>query len=53
MAVELTAQVEGKQPGDTYSGNNEQWLLDNGYAREVKQAEKPKPATRKPAPTEK
>lgn len=32
MAVTLTAPVEGKDRGDTYSGPNEDWLVANGYA---------------------
>jgi hypothetical protein len=33
MTVVLTSPVEGKQPGDTYTGADEAWLLASGYAR--------------------
>lgn len=32
MTVRLTSPVEGKQPGEEYTGSNEDWLLANGYA---------------------
>lgn len=32
MTVKLTSPVEGKQPGDTYTGANEAYLLASGYA---------------------
>lgn len=32
MPVVLTAPVEGLQPGDTYTGSLEAWLLSGGYA---------------------
>jgi hypothetical protein len=33
MTVVLTAPAEGKQPGDTYTGANEAYLIASGYAR--------------------
>lgn len=33
MTVILTSPVEGKQPGETYTGSNEAYLLASGYAR--------------------
>lgn len=33
MTVELTSPVEGKQPGDPYSGPNEAFYLAEGYAK--------------------
>lgn len=33
MTVVLTSPVEGKQPGDTYTGANEAYHLASGYAR--------------------
>lgn len=33
MAVTLTSPVEGKQPGEPYSGEREDYLLAEGYAR--------------------
>lgn len=33
MTVTLTQPVEGKQPGDTYTGADEAWLIASGYAR--------------------
>ena len=35
MTVTLTSPVEGKQPGDTYTGPREAWLLANGYASQA------------------
>lgn len=32
MTVRLTSPVEGLQPGDTYTGANEAYLLAEGYA---------------------
>lgn len=32
MTVRLTSPVEGKQPGDPYTGANEAYLLASGYA---------------------
>lgn len=46
MAVELTQQVEGKNVGDTYSGDREEWLVENGYAKKV-EAEEGKPAPKR------
>lgn len=39
MTVILTSPVEGKQPGDTYTGANEAYLLASGYARKAKSGE--------------
>lgn len=39
MAVILTSQVEGKSPGDEYTGPNETWLLENGYAAAISEAD--------------
>jgi len=33
MAVELTSPVEGKAVGETYSGDREDWLVEQGYAK--------------------
>lgn len=33
MTVILTSPVEGKQPGDTYTGANEAYLVASGYAK--------------------
>lgn len=33
MTVTLTSPAEGKQPGDTYTGPNEAYLVASGYAR--------------------
>jgi hypothetical protein len=33
VPVVLTSPVEGLQPGDTYTGDNEEYLLAEGYAR--------------------
>lgn len=33
MTVVLTSPVEGKQPGDTYTGANEAYLVASGYAK--------------------
>lgn len=47
MAVELTQQVEGKNVGDSYSGEREEWLVENGYAKKVERGgEHVKPATK-------
>lgn len=35
MTVTLTSPVEGKQPGDTYTGANEAFLLAEGYATQA------------------
>ena len=32
MTVILTSAVEGGTPGDEYTGPNEAWLVENGYA---------------------
>ena len=36
MTVELTSPCEGKEPGETYSGEREEWLVQNGYAKRVR-----------------
>lgn len=33
MTVTLTSEAVGKQPGDTYTGPEEDWLLSQGYAK--------------------
>lgn len=33
MAVIVLSPVEGLQPGETYEGPNEQFLVENGYAK--------------------
>lgn len=33
MTVTLTSPAEGKQPGDTYTGPNEAYLVASGYAK--------------------
>lgn len=35
MTVQLTSPVLGKQPGDTYTGSMEDWLLSEGYAKKA------------------
>ena len=35
MAVILTSAVEGMAPEETYTGPNEAWLLEQGYAKAV------------------
>lgn len=35
MTVKLTSPVEGKQPGEDYTGPNEDYLLASGYASRV------------------
>lgn len=35
MTVTLTSPVEGKQPGDTYTGPDEAWLIASGYAKKT------------------
>jgi hypothetical protein len=32
MTVQITSPVEGLQPGDTYTGDREAYLLASGYA---------------------
>lgn len=34
MTVTLTSEAVGKQPGETYTGPEEAWLLANGYAKQ-------------------
>lgn len=33
MAVTMTSEALGKQPGETYTGPEEDWLLAQGYAK--------------------
>lgn len=35
MTVEITSEVFGKKPGETYTGAMEAWLLANGYAKQA------------------
>ncbi len=35
MTVEITSEVFGKVPGETYTGAMEAWLLANGYAKQA------------------
>lgn len=35
MTVNITSEVFGKKPGETYTGAMESWLLANGYASQV------------------
>lgn len=35
MAVELTSPVLGQEPGYSYTGSLEDWLLSEGYAKRV------------------
>lgn len=34
MVVTITSEIFGKQPGETYDGPQEDWLLAQGYARQ-------------------
>ena len=43
MTVVLTSPVEGGSPGDKYTGENETFLLENGYARAVDPNDIPDP----------
>lgn len=67
MTVILTSQVEGKQPGETYTGPNEAFHLAEGYAKRarykgpgllntgettIKPAKDPRLAVNREAPTE-
>ncbi len=35
MTVTITSEVFGKQPGETYTGTMEAWLLAEGYAKQA------------------